>query len=152
MVDRGSSIPNYTVQTKIQRPVADVFQAIVSSGEIVQYFTEQASGPLEEGAEVVWSWSQWGEFPVQVTRIVEGELIELELDSTVWKKTTGPGYKVTVTIKLEPLDDGSTMLSISETGWKIDAEGLKGSHDNCSGWTHMAVCLRAYLERGLDLR
>ena len=44
------------------------------------------------------------------------------------------------------------MLSISESGWKTDREGLKGSHDNCSGWTHMAMCLKAYLEHGLDLR
>jgi len=50
------------------------------------------------------------------------------------------------------LEDGATMLSISEEGWKTDAEGLKGSHDNCGGWTHMVMCLKAYIEHGIDLR
>ncbi len=46
----------------------------------------------------------------------------------------------------------STMLSISEQGWLTDEAGLKGSHDNCSGWTHMALCLKAFVEHGIDLR
>jgi hypothetical protein len=44
------------------------------------------------------------------------------------------------------------MLSISEQGWKTDAPGIKGSLDNCGGWTHMAMCLKAYIEHGIDLR
>ena len=44
------------------------------------------------------------------------------------------------------------MLSISESGWKTDEEGLKGSHDNCGGWQQMAMCLKAYLEYDIDLR
>ena len=55
-------------------------------------------------------------------------------------------------MEFEALDDNSTMLSISESGWKTNAEGLKGSHDNCGGWQHMAMCMKAYLEYGIDLR
>ena len=48
--------------------------------------------------------------------------------------------------------DGSTLLSISEAGWRTDKDGLRGSHDNCGGWTHIAMCMKAWLEHGIDLR
>ncbi len=143
---------SYTVQTKINRPVAEVFAAIVDPEKLSRYFTDRTSGPLAEGQAVEWHWSQWGDYPVTVKTVVPNQLVEVEFDSTAWKKTTGAGYKVLVRMELAALDAQSTMLSISEAGWKTDAPGLKGSHDNCSGWTHMAMCLKAYLEHGLDLR
>ena len=76
----------------------------------------------------------------------------MTLDSRAWEKTRDEAYPVTVVFELEALDDGTTMLAISESGWKTDADGLKGSHDNCSGWTHMAMCLKAWIEHGIDLR
>jgi len=144
---------SYTVQTRIRRPVADVFDAIVSADRLCQYFTSETSGDLEEGREVGWRWRHYEHtLPIRVDRIVEGELIELTLDSSQWKKTVAESYPVKVILELEELEDGSTMLKISEEGWKTDADGLKGSHDNCSGWTHMAMCLKAWIEHGIDLR
>jgi len=144
---------NYTVQTKILRPVADVFDAIVSSDRLCNYFTNQASGDLVEGAEIRWRWDHYDvELPVVVDKIISNELIELTLDSEVWKKTLTESYPVKVIFEFEALEDGNTMLSISEAGWKIDADGLKGSHDNCGGWTHMAMCLKGWIEHGIDLR
>lgn len=142
---------NYTVQTKIKRPVADVFDAIVSSDSMKHYFVDSASGDLVEGEDVTWRWDRYGEFPVVVRKVVPNTLIELAIDSREWDKTRDEAYEVLVIFEFEELDDG-TMLSISEQGWKTDTEGLKGSHDNCGGWTHMATCLKAYLEYGIDLR
>ncbi len=143
---------NYTVQTKIQRPVAVVFDAIVNEETICKYFADKTSGPLVEGQRIIWTWNHCGDCPVVVKRIVENELVHLELDSQEWKKTEGDAYKVDVSLEVESLDDGSTMLSISEQGWLTDKSGLKGSHDNCSGWTHMAMCLKAWIEHNIDLR
>jgi len=142
---------NYTVQTKIKRPVADVFDAIVSSEKMKKYFVNGASSDLIEGESVTWRWDHYGENPITVRKVVENELIELALDSREWDKTKDEAYEVLVIFELEELEDG-TMLSISEQGWKTDADGLKGSHDNCGGWTHMAMCLKAYIEHGIDLR
>jgi uncharacterized protein YndB with AHSA1/START domain len=142
---------NYTVRTKIKRPVADVFDAVVSSERMLGYFVDGASSDLIEGRTVVWRWDHYGENPVVVKKVVANELIELALDSKEWGKTVTEAYEVKVIFEFEELDDG-TMLSISEEGWKSDADGLKGSHDNCSGWTHMAMCLKAYIEHGIDLR
>ena len=143
---------NYTVQTKISRPVADVYDAIVSSDRLGRYFVKSASSDLVEGTEVMWQWHHFGELPIVVKKIVDQQLIELALDSKTWKKTVNESYEVLVIFEFAALDDGGTMLSISEQGWKTDAEGLKGSHDNCGGWTHMAMCLKAYIEHDIDLR
>ncbi len=143
---------NYTVNTKISRPVADVYDAIVSSDRMTRYFTNSSSGDLKVGEIVTWHWDEWGDFPVTVRKMVPNKLIELTLDSKNWQKTKEDSYQVRVIFEFEELEDGATMLSISEEGWKTDAEGLKGSHDNCGGWTHMAMCLKAYIEHGIDLR
>jgi uncharacterized protein YndB with AHSA1/START domain len=144
---------NYTVQTKILRPAAEVFAAIVSSDKLCHFFTERASGDLAEGAEIRWRWKHYDvELPVVVDKLIANELIQLTLDSKTWKKTTGESYPVKVIFEIEVLDDGNTMLSISEEGWKTDADGLKASHDNCGGWMHMVTCLKAWIEHGIDLR
>jgi len=144
---------NYTVQTKILRPVADVFDAVVSKDRLCRYFTSETSGDLVEGAVVRWRWEHYhAALPVRVSRIVVNERIELTLDSKAWEKTKDVAYDVVVVMDFEATDDGNTMLSISEEGWKTDRDGLKASHDNCSGWTHMAMCLKAWVEHGIDLR
>ena len=144
---------NYTVQTRILRPVTEVFDAIVSRDKLCQYFTDTASSDMEEGAQIDWRWSHYeATLPVVVDKIVPNRMIRLTLDSGAWEKTITEGYEVAVIFEFEELDDGNTMLSISEEGWKTDADGLKGSHDNCGGWSHMATCLKAWIEHGIDLR
>jgi uncharacterized protein YndB with AHSA1/START domain len=81
--------------------------------------------------------------------VIKNRLMEFVLNSL---DCDGKPYGVTVRIEVEELEDGGTMLSISELGW-IDSEGgISGPYDNCEGWTHMATCLKAYLEHGIDLR
>jgi len=143
---------NYTVQTRIMRPVADVFDAIISKEKMMKYFVDGASEDLQEGATIRWHWNHYGENPVTVKKIEANKFIELSLDSAEWEKTSEEAYDVAVIFEFEELDEGGTLLSISEEGWKTDADGLKGSHDNCGGWTHMAMCLKAWIEHGIDLR
>jgi len=116
-----------------------------------KYFTTRSSNSLITGQKIDWFWQHWGENSVFVKQIVENELIELTLDSKNWAKTD-PGYEVKVIFEFEDLGEGSTRLSISEKGWKTDTEGLKASHENCGGWQHMADCLKAWVEHGIDLR
>jgi len=75
---------NYTVQTKIMRPVADVFDAVVSKEKMLHYFVDGASGDLTEGATIHWHWNHYGDNPVVVKKIVQNELIELTLNSQEW--------------------------------------------------------------------
>ena len=143
---------NYTVRTRIARPMADVYDAIVSADRLNRYFTNRSSGDLTEGARIIWHWDDWGDNGVTVKTLEPPRRIVLALDAQEWQKTEDDPYEVLVVFELEALDDGGTMLSISEQGWKTDAPGLKASHENCSGWTHMTMCLKGYIEHGLDLR
>tara|TARA_B100001939_G_scaffold308688_2_gene289464 strand:+ start:15761 stop:16318 length:558 start_codon:yes stop_codon:yes gene_type:complete len=61
-------------------------------------------------------------------------------------------YQTRVDIRLQPLDGDATLLSISESGWRDNDAARAGSYSNCSGWMHMACCLKAYLEYGINLR
>ena len=142
---------NYTVSTQINRPVSEVFSAVIDHHVMEKYFTTRSSSSLIQGQKIDWYWQHWGENSVFVNRIIENELIELTLDSKNWAKTD-PGYDVIVIFEFEDLGRDSTRLSISEKGWMSDADGLKASHENCGGWQHMADCLKAWLEHGIDLR
>lgn len=143
---------NYTVNTHILKPVQEVFNAVISKDVLNKYFTDGSNSDLAEGDRVRWRWNHFGELSVLVKKIIRNELIELSLDSREWQKTTEDAYDVLVIFEFEATEDGGTKMSISEQGWQTDAEGLKGSHDNCSGWTHMANCMKAWLEHGIDLR
>jgi uncharacterized protein YndB with AHSA1/START domain len=123
-------------------------RGLVGAGDAPEAGTRFVTNLLSQRREV-------GEFRKRykwMGKIVANELIELVLDSREWHKTTEDEYEVRVIFEFEALESGATKMSISEQGWKTDTEGLQGSHDNCSGWTHMAMCLKAWLEHGIDLR
>jgi len=62
------------------------------------------------------------------------------------------GYNTRVVMNFESLDPRSTLIKISESGWKETQEGLESSYGNCHGWTQMICCLKAYLEYAINLR
>lgn len=137
----------FTVQTKILKPIEEVFGSIVNPEKLNGYFTKTASGPIKEGSTVQWTWVDYPETAnVTVTKVKPNELIVLE-----W-----PAHKVNystrVEIALQPLDKKSTMVKITEGGWKTDQPGLDSSYAHCQGWQHMTCCMKAYLEHGINLR
>ena len=138
----------FKVQAKIQRPVAEVFDAVQKPDKLSRYFTTgSASGPIVEGKTVIWRFADYpGEIPVEVKKVVPNELIAFE-----WKAGDGD-YNTRVELRFEALDKRSTLVSISESGWKETPGGLKSSYDNCQGWTNMACCLKAFVEHGINLR
>jgi uncharacterized protein YndB with AHSA1/START domain len=140
--------PKFQVQTKIQKPVSEVFDAVYDPKKLSGYFTTGgSSGPLKEGTTVMWEFSEHpGAFPVQVKKVVQDKLIVME-----WEAADGK-YNTQVEMNFEPLDGKSTMVKISESGWHENEEGLESSYQNCQGWTHMSCCLKAYLEYGINLR
>jgi uncharacterized protein YndB with AHSA1/START domain len=55
-------------------------------------------------------------------------------------------------MKFKPLDDGATMVQISESGWRDTPKGIESSYSNCGGWMHMMCCMKAYVEHRINLR
>ena len=60
--------------------------------------------------------------------------------------------ETTVTMRFEPLEDGRTLVSIHEAGWRENPAGQKASYGNCEGWTGMLCAMRVYIEHGINLR
>lgn len=136
--------PKFTVQTKINKPIAEVFDAVINPKTITGYFCEKASAPLVEGQTVRWSWGSHVA-DVQVKQIVLNSKIVFE-----WPAQCGGTSTAEMTFST--LDDGRTMLAISESGWPTTDDGFKASYKNCEGWQHMMSCMKAYLIHGIDLR
>lgn len=137
----------FQVQLKIRKPVAEVFDAVVDPGKLSGYFVQNASAPLAAGTTVQWKFREVpNAFPVVVHEVVPNERIVLE-----WESGEG-GYHTRVEMLFQPLDASNTMVQIRESGWRDTEKGREASYDNCGGWMHMMVCLKGYLEYGVNLR
>ena len=136
----------FAIRTKINKPLGEVFDAVVNPKKITGYFCNQADAPLVEGQTVHWTWTAHKvTHPVKVKQIVLNSKVVIE-----WPAMTG-GTSI-AEMSFSTLDDGATMVTISETGWPETADGLKASYKNCEGWQHMLCCMKAYLQHGIDLR
>lgn len=140
----------FKVQTKIQKQVAEVFDAVYNPSKLSGYFTNGgASAPLDEGTTVEWAFAdnpgdEKHKFPVQVKKVVKNELIILS-----WEGAKG----LDTTIEMEFEADGDdTIVRISETGWRETQADLDSSYLNCFGWSQMIFALKAYVEYGINLR
>jgi uncharacterized protein YndB with AHSA1/START domain len=140
----------FKVQTKIQKPVEEVFDAVYNPKKLSGYFTNGgASAPLVEGTTVEWAFAdnpgdEQHKFPVVVKKVVKNELIELE-----WEGAKGLDTQVRMEFDAAGND---TIVRISESGWRETQDHLNSSYMNCMGWSQMISALKAYVEYGIDLR
>ncbi|AGH50591.1 MULTISPECIES: SRPBCC family protein [Sphingomonadales] len=146
----------FTIAGRIAKPVSEVFEAVVDPGRLSEYFTTGgAKGRLEPGAVVSWDFHDFpGAFPVHVTEVEKDSRIVLRwdaVDGTAPPDATGARL-TTVTMTFEPLEDGRTLVRITEEGWSETPAGLAASYGNCEGWTGMLCALKAWLEDGVRLR
>ncbi|MGI6854722.1 SRPBCC domain-containing protein [Mesorhizobium sp. 1B3] len=138
----------FRISGRIGKPVAEVFDAVVNPTKLSGYFTTigGASAPLTTGTTVTW----WGDVPVEVDEVTKDKRIVLRWDASVQEGE--PAYKTRIEMNFEALDDGGTMVTIAESGWREGENGLEKSYLNCGGWTQMLCSMKAYLEYGINLR
>jgi uncharacterized protein YndB with AHSA1/START domain len=138
----------FSVSGRIAKPISEVFEAVVDPKKLSGYFTTGgAQGRLETGATVTWDFADFpGAFPVRVERVIEDKEIVLH-----WAAAEG-GYDTTVTMTFEALEDGRTLVRISEEGWNEGEQNLKAAMGNIEGWTGMLCAMKIYLEHGINLR
>ncbi|PZR00712.1 MAG: ATPase [Cereibacter sphaeroides] len=149
----------FSVAGRISRPVHEVFEAVADPKKLSAYFTTGgAKGRLETGATVMWDFADFpGAFPVKVAEVVPDRKIVLRWEAnegapSEGDEPKGAGYDTTVTMEFAPLEDGRTLVTISEQGWRQTPAGLRGSYGNCQGWMQMICCMKAWVEHGLNLR
>ena len=141
----------FEVQIKIQKPIAEVYDAVYNPEKLSGYFTNGgASAPLEGGTTVQWAFDDTPgqekfEFPVEVD--------ESEKDKRIVFRWQGTKEKMnTVEINFESTGDSETLVKISERGWDSTPEDIARSYGNCMGWSQMLSALKAYTEYGINLR
>jgi uncharacterized protein YndB with AHSA1/START domain len=151
MTTRNDMTLAFQISGRIARPVHEVFEAVADPASLSSYFTTNgAKGRLETGATVIWDFADFpGAFPVHVVDVEQDRRIVLR-----WAAADGgdDAYETTVTMTFEPLDDGRTLVTIAEEGWRETKAAQKASYDNCEGWTGMLCALKVWLEHGINLR
>lgn len=127
---------------QIQKPVSEVFEAIVDPEKMTKYFISESSGRIEKGAELTWEFGDFpGKFPVKVLEVQPDKSI-----SFVWDKET------VVNIILESQPDRSTVVKVTEGEKELNEKNLRWLTDNTFGWGNFLDCMKAYLEYGINLR
>lgn len=144
----------FSVAGRIAKPVGEVFEAVVNPDHLSHFFTTGgAKGRLETGAVVTWDFHDFpGAFPVHVVEVEKDRRIVLRWGSAETTPDPAASRETTVTMTFETLEDGRTLVRISEQGWSRTPEGLKASYGNCEGWTGMLCAMKVWLEHGFNLR
>ena len=129
----------------IDAPVDEVFTAITDRAAISTFFTDASSASLEAGRTVLWRFGDL-EIDIHVEEVVLNERIVC-----AWPACNDVGYRTRFVFAFEP-QGGGTKVLVSESGWRADGEGIASAFEQCSGWTHFFVSLKARLEHGVDLK
>lgn len=143
----------FQVSGRVSKPLEEVFDAVVNPETLSGYFTTGgAKGRLETGSTVSWDFHDFpGAFPVHVVEVEKNRRIVLKWGAAPDGDPAG-SYDTTVTMTFQSLDDGRTLVTIAETGFRENPAGQKASYGNCEGWTGMLCAMKVYLEHGIRLR
>ncbi|HSJ52644.1 MAG TPA: SRPBCC family protein [Anaerolineae bacterium] len=140
-----TKIPATNTGMLIRRPVEAVFEAFVNPEITTKFWFTKGSGRLEVGKEVLWEWEMYGvSAPVTAKAIEPDRRIVIE-----WPGYSGP---TTVEWTFHPQADGTTFVSITETGFTGDGDQLvEQVTASTQGFTLVLAGLKALLEHGIRL-
>jgi uncharacterized protein YndB with AHSA1/START domain len=137
------SVETTQLQLAIEKPLAEVREAIVDPARMARYFISKSSGRMESGANLVWEWSDIGaKSDIKVRKVEDTKIVFM------WGLTDNPTQ---VEITLAP-HEGGTKLHIVEHPFELSEDSAKRAVGQAQGWAHFCCCLVAYLEHGIDLR
>lgn len=130
---------------QILKPANEVFDAIVDPEKMSNYFISQSSGPMEQGKSITWRFPEFDEdAPIKVSRVEQDKYI-----SFYWAIDA---KEVLVEMILTPVENDSTIVTITEKQMENNEAGIKWLKENTAGWANFLACLKAYLEYGINLR
>lgn len=142
MVNQGLQIQT---ALQIQKPVNEVFEAIVDPVKMSNYFIAKSTGRLEQGKEVIWKFPEFEEeAPVKAGLIEPDHYISFS-----WEVD---GKEHIVEISLSRRENDSTLVQIKERGGENNEQGIVWLKQNTEGWANFLACLKAWLEYGINLR
>ncbi len=142
MVQQGLEI-NTALQ--VQKPVHEVFEAIIDPEQMKNYFISESTGRLEQGKQVNWKFPEFDEVaPVRVGRVEPDHYISFNWDVE--------GHEHIVEIILSRRENNSTLVQVKERGGENSEAGISWLKQNTEGWANFLACMKAWLEYGINLR
>lgn len=130
---------------QIQKPVKEVFEAIIDPEKMSNYFISKGSSVMEAGKQIDWKFPEFDmTFPIKVDKIEKNKYV-----SYYWEMD---GFDLLVEMNLSSRPDGSTLVTITEKSRPNDEAGIKWLKGNTEGWANFLACLKAWLEYGIHLR
>ena len=128
---------------KILKPASEIFDAFVNPEKIGNFWFTTSSYQWETGKTVTLTYDEYtAEFDIFIVETVPGKKIVFEWGADDEKRTN--------TILFDALDDSSTVVTAIEEGWKESENLTDELLKNKEGWVYMLVCLKAYLENGVN--
>ena len=95
------------VSMQIQKPISEVFEAIVNPAKMSNYFISESSGLMEDGKKLMWKFPEFDEkVPIKVGKIEQDKYI-----SYFWG---ADGQELLVEMTLTPKENNSTLVTITE--------------------------------------
>jgi len=132
-------------ETRISRPIHEVFESIVDPDKMSHYFITTGSGRMESNRVLVWTWAdKEARLNIKVRKVKRDRRI-----SFLWPAS---GVETLVEIDLTQADERATVVKVTESGWPADAQGISRLAGQTQGWVHFLCCLKAFLEFGINLR
>ena len=129
---------------QIQKPLHEVFEAIIDPSKMSNYFIAYGSGRMESGAKLTWRFPEFDEdVPVRVGEVRKDEYISYYWDNGDKEMLV----EMTLTAK-----DNDTVVIVKEKGAENDEAGIKWLKGNTEGWANFLACLKAWLDHGIHLR
>jgi uncharacterized protein YndB with AHSA1/START domain/ketosteroid isomerase-like protein len=129
----------------IRKPVGEVFAAFIDPEVTTKFWFTKSSGRLEAGKPVTWEWEMYGASTRVIAKAIEpNRRIVIEWD--------GYSGRTQVEWKFAPQNDGTTFVSIAESGWSGSGDELvKYAANSTQGFTWTLAGLKALLEHNLRL-
>ena len=130
-------------QMLIRKPIEEVFEAFINPAITKNFWFTKATGKLEVGKKITWSWEMYN---VSAT-VVAQEILQNQKIVFAWDNPPR-----TVEINFRELDDESTFVTVSESGYdKKGDELIAVIKDATGGFTTVLDGLKAFLEHRINL-
>lgn len=129
----------------IRKPIATVFEAFVNPELTTKFWFTKASGTLEEGKTVDWTWEMYGNHTVtiKVLSLIPNQSILIQ-----W----GDDEKAIAEWEFEELGESKTFVTITYNGiaGSMDEQNAQ-IRDTTEGFTLVLAGLKAFLEHNVLL-
>jgi len=135
------------IKTRLQinKPIHEVFEAIIDPEKMSDYFISKSSGRMETGKQLVWQFPEFeNNFKIRVGQVEADKYI-----SYFWFIDD---IELLVEINFTSVDSKSTIVTVTEKDRENNEAGINWLKGNTEGWANFLSCLKAYLEYGINLR